>query len=147
MNVCFDAEIVGPWVSSKTKGDWCKGRGTAIGKVSDGKLTAGVLYEDFSGSNVVCHIAGEGYWASRAFLWLIFDYPFNQLKVKRITCPVYSTNEQSIRLVQRMGFKIEATLSQAIPGGDLILFCMFRNECKYLKDPRYEPKTISTRST
>jgi RimJ/RimL family protein N-acetyltransferase len=134
VNVCFDAEIVGPWVSSKTNGDWCKGRGTAIGKVSGDKLVAGVLYEDFTGSNVVCHIAGEGQWASRDFLWLIFDYPFNQLKVKRITCPVGSTNAKCIGLMEAMGFTIEANLSQAIPDGDLFLFRMFRDECKYLKD-------------
>jgi hypothetical protein len=146
VNACFDAEIIGPWVSAKTGGNWCKGRGTAIGKVTDNKLSAGVLYEDYTGSNIVCHIAGEGNWASREFLELIFDYPFNQLKVKRITCPVSSKNAKCIQLMSAMGFKIEATLSQAIPDGDLILFCMFRDECKYLKDKR-NGKTEHTTST
>jgi hypothetical protein len=145
VNVCFDAEIVGPWVAQRTNGHWCKGRGTAIGKVSDGKLTAGVIYEDYSGTNIVEHIAAESNWASRGFLWLMFDYPFNQLKVKRITAPVYSTNDKCIALVEKMGFKIEATLAQAIPDGDLILFRMFRDECKYLED-RYAVQAITPSS-
>jgi RimJ/RimL family protein N-acetyltransferase len=129
----FDASIVGPWVSKKTGGSWCDGRGQAIGKVVDGKLVAGVLYEDFNGANVVCHIAGEGQWADRRFLAVIFDYPMNQLKVNRITVPIVSTNYKSIRLVEKMGFQLECTLKNAAPNADMLLYCMFKNECKYLK--------------
>lgn len=134
MRLCLDAEIVGPWVASRTGGTWSPGRGTAIGKLDDqGNLIAGVLYEDWNGANIVCHIAGEGNWASRRFLNVIFDYPFNQLEVKRITVPVGSTNIKSIHLVTRMGFALESTLAQAIPGGDLLLYRMFRSECQYLR--------------
>ncbi len=134
MRLCLDAEIVGPWVASRTGGTWSPGRGTAIGKLDDqGNLIAGVLYEDWNGANIMCHIAGEGHWASRRFLNVIFDYPFNQLKVKRITVPVGSTNIKSIHLVTRMGFALESTLAQAIPDGDLHLFRMFRIECQYLR--------------
>ncbi len=134
MRLCLDAEIVGPWVASRTGGTWSPGRGTAIGKLDDqGNLIAGVLYEDWNGAHIVCHIAGEGNWASRRFLNVIFDYPFNQLKVKRITVPVGSTNIKSIHLVTRMGFALESTLAQAIPDGDLHLFRMFRSECQYLR--------------
>lgn len=133
MNLCLDANIVGPWVCERTGGTWCAGRGTAIGKLVDWKLVAGVLYEDYTGTNVVCHIAGEGNWASREYLNVIFDYPFNQLGVKRMTAPVSSHNVKSINLVTRMGFTLECTLAQAIPGGDLHLFRMWRSECKYLE--------------
>lgn len=74
-NICFDPQIVGPWVSKKTGGTWSEGRGTAIGKIKDGKLIAGVLYEDWNGANVICHIAGDSGWACRMYLGLIFDYP------------------------------------------------------------------------
>ena len=94
---------------------------------------AGVLYEDWNHANVVCHIAGEGNWATREYLNVIFDYPFNQLQVKRITVPVGSTNLKSINLVTRMGFALECTLTQAIPDGDLHLFRMWRDECKYIR--------------
>ena len=101
--------------------------------MQDGQLVAGVLYEDFTGPNVVCHIAGEGNWANRDYLGVIFDYPFNQLGVKRITAPISSTNIKSINLVTRMGFTLECTLAQATPDGDLHLFRMWREECKYIR--------------
>ena len=131
--ICVDAHIIGPWVSERTGGTWVAGRGTAIGKVNDGAIQAGALYEDWNGANIMCHIAGQGNWATKNFLWMLFDYPFNQLGVKRITAPVASTNVKSINLVTRMGFKLECTLAQATPDGDMFLFRMFRDECKYLR--------------
>jgi RimJ/RimL family protein N-acetyltransferase len=129
----FDASIVGPWVSQKTNGAWCEGRGQAIGKMVDGQLVAGVLYEDFNGANVVCHIAGEGKWADRQFLAVIFDYPFNQMKVRRITVPVCGSNARSVKLVEHMGFVLESRLEQATLDSDLLLYRLFKDECKYLR--------------
>lgn len=133
MNLCLDAHIVGPWVCERAGGTWVPGRGTAIGKVKDGQLVAGVLYEDYNGANVVCHIAGNPGWACRQFLGLIFDYPFNQLGVRRITVPVDSTNAASIKLVEHMGFALESTLTQATPDGNLLLYVMFKEQCRYLR--------------
>jgi len=144
--ITFDADLVDPWVSAKTGGHWCKDRGTAIGRLKDSKLMAGVLYEDYTKANVVCHIAGDDGWATKGFLGLIFDYPFNQLGVKRITAPVHSDNVKSILLMHRLGFTLEATLAQAIPDGDLLIYRMFKSECRFLGD-RYHGQAISTSST
>lgn len=132
-----DVRLIGPWVAEKTGGTWCYGRGSGLGKIKDGRLVAGVLYEDYNGANVVCHIRGEPGWADRRFLGIIFDYPFNQLNVKRITVPVNSTNKESIKLVRHMGFTLEATLKDACVNADLSIYAMFKNECKYL-DERYK---------
>lgn len=144
MTLCFDDDIIGPWVASKTGGTWCKGRSSSIGKIVDGKIVAGVLYEDFNGANIMCHIAGEGAWACRKYLNIIFDYPFNQLKVKRITVPVASTNAKSIGLVEKMGFIIDAKLAQATPDGDLLVYRLFRDECKYIKGNYGKSKSSET---
>lgn len=133
----FDAEVIGPWVFERAGGTWLPGRATAIGQMQDGKINAGVLYEEWNGANLFCHIAGEGNWANRKFLGIIYDYPFNQLNVKRITVPVASTNEKCIKLVRQMGFALESTLAQAIPDGDIYLFRMFKDECKYIKGKKY----------
>lgn len=130
--LCLDASRVGPWVCERAGGTWVPGRGTAIGRLVDGELVAGVLYEDFTHANIVCHIAGVGNWATKGYLGAIFHYPFAQLKVRRITVPVCSTNLRSIALVTRMGFTIEARLSRATPAGDLLLFAMFKDECRFL---------------
>lgn len=131
--LCLDAERVGPWVCERAGGTWVKGRGTAIGRLVDGELVAGVLYEDWNGAQVVCHIAGEGNWATRHYLAVIFDYPFNVIGAKRITVPVSSKNARCIALVSQMGFTIEARLSQATPDADLLLFVMFKESCRFLR--------------
>lgn len=129
----FDADEIGPWVADGTGGTWAPGRGSAIGRKVSGRLVAGVLYEDWNGANVSCHIRGEGNWATRHFLWLIFDYPFNQLKVRRITCLVDSANTVSNHFVQRLGFSLECSLDGATPRGNLNIYRMWRDECRFLR--------------
>lgn len=132
-NLCLDPYIVGPWVAEKTNGTWAPGRGTGIGKIKDGKLIAGALYEDWNGSSVICHIAGEGLWADRKYLAVIFDYPFNQIQAKKIIAPVCSTNQKSIDMLEHMGFNQEAKLHGATSKGDLLFFVMDKEDCKYLR--------------
>lgn len=130
--LCLDAARVGPWVCERAGGTWVEGRGSAIGRLVDGELVAGVLYEDWNGANVMCHIAGAGNWATRHYLGVIFHYPFCQIGARRITVPVCSTNAKCIAMVERMGFTMEARLHRATPVGDLLLFVMFKDECKFL---------------
>ena len=129
----FDAELVGPWVCEKIGVEWHPGSATAIGKIIDGKLIAGVLYQNWNGANIVEHIAGIDNWADRTFLAVIFDYPFNQIGAKRITVSICSSNTKSIDLVKKMGFNQEAKLHGATSKGDLLIFSMFKDECKYLR--------------
>lgn len=132
-NLCLDPYIVGPWVAQRTNGTWAPGRGAGIGKIKDGKLVAGALYEDWNGSSVICHIAGEGLWADRHYLAVIFDYPFNQIGANKIIAPVCSTNQKSIDMLEHMGFNQEAKLHGATSKGDLLFFVMDKEDCKYLR--------------
>ncbi len=133
--IYLDSDVIGPWVCEKAGGQWVAGNGQTIGLLKDGELVAGVIYEQFNGANIVCHIRGEPGWANRKYLATIFDYPFNQLRVNRITVPVNGKNETSKRLVTHMGFELECSLARANPDGDLLLFRMFREDCKYLRKP------------
>ena len=143
----FDANIVGPWVAQRVGMErYVPGTASAIGQVRDGKIISGVLYEDYNGANVTCHIAGEGRnWLNRKFLSIIFDYPFNQLGVKRITGYVLDTNKAAQRLDEHLGFKREATLRDAHPEGDIIIYCMTADECRWLKELPYD-RVFSTRN-
>lgn len=129
----FDAELVGPWVSERTKSGWTKGACSAIGKVKDGELVAGILYESNNGANVMAHIAGEGQWLDKTLLYIMFHYPFVQLGVNRITASSNSDNAKSIAFLERIGFIMEARLHGATSTGDILLFRMFKSECKYLE--------------
>ena len=128
------------WVAQRTNefGDF--GASQGLGWERDGSLVAGVVYADWNGPNVVCHIASDGSrrWLTRAYLWAIFDYPFRQLKVKRITVTVGEGNKDSRRFVEHLGFTMEATLQQAHPTGDLLVYRMFEKECRWLHEDFYQ---------
>lgn len=137
--IIFDPGVIGPWVCERaTESNYTPGTAQAIGKVKGGQVVAGVLYQDFNGVNMFCHIAGEGQgWLDRRFLSIIFHYPFIQLKARRITGVVPSINERARRFNERLGFEQEATLLDAHPGGDLIIYVMTANKCRWLKELPY----------
>lgn len=130
----FEADILGPWVYARVGGHYIPGSAAAIGRIENNRIVGGILYEDNNGANVVCHIASEGRrWLDRTFLWMIFDYPFRQLGVKRMTAPVVSNNERAKRFVEKLGFEAEAILRDAHPDGDIIIYCLTAANCRWLR--------------
>ena len=138
MSLVIGPEVV-KWVARRTNEFGRFGTDIGIGWARDGRLVAGVAYADWNGPNVVCHIASDGSrrWATREYLWTIFDYPFNQLKVKRITVCVGEGNGDSRRFVQHLGFRLESTLRAAHPSGDLLVYSMFSEQCRWLNENLY----------
>jgi RimJ/RimL family protein N-acetyltransferase len=141
---------VGTWVCDRTGGLWFEGCGTAIGFTFDGRLAAGITYENFNGANVHMRFAvdprREFNGASgrrvinRATAWAAFAYPFLHLGCRRVTAVVDSDNVASLAFVEHLGFAREATLKDAAPKGDLIVFRMLKSECRWLRNNRYKPK-------
>lgn len=135
----FDAEVIGPWLASRIPGmTYYPGTASGIGRVKDGQIVAGAIYHDFNGANVFAHIAVDPGGMSRRFLSIIFDYPFNQLGVQRITGVVPSSNAAARRLDEHLGFELEATLQGAHPDGDLLIYKMTADSCRWLKELPYE---------
>ena len=136
--IIFDPNVVGPWVCEKASMPaYTPGTAQAIGRVRDGQIVAGVLYQDFNGVNVFCHIAVEPGGMSRQFLSMIFNYPFVQLGAKRITGVVPSINEAARKFDEHLGFELEAILSGAHPEGDLCIYTMTADKCRWLKELPY----------
>lgn len=134
MTISFDADLLGPWVCQEPKRKWISGTASAIGKVKNGSPLVAVLYEDFTGTSVTMHIRGDDGWADRGFLWMMFHYPFVQLGCKRITAPISEANKKCIKLVENMGLTLECRLSQATPEGDLLIYRLFKEDCRFLGD-------------
>lgn len=99
----------------------------------DGRFLGGVIYTGFTGTMVTIHAAGVGYWTSPEFMWLIFDYPFEQLKVKKIITMCGSTNTHAKDIIERVGYKAEHKIRDGVPEGDLLLYSMLRKDCRWLK--------------
>lgn len=95
---------------------------------------AAVLFNGYTKTNICMHVVSEGkHWMTKTYLFACFDYPFNQIGVKRITGVVESTNERALRLNEHLGFRREAILRDACESGDLILMRMYRDECRFLR--------------
>lgn len=136
----FD-DIVGNWVWPQLGSKWIPGRGNAIGLVDDlNKIVAGWTYSDFNGVNCVVDVVAQADgWCTPDVLWMLFSYPFEQLDCKRITSPVADSNAHCIKFVEWLGATREATLKDACKTGDVHLYRMFREDCRWLKQ---KPDTL-----
>lgn len=106
-----------------------------IGLANDGELIAGVLYDDWNGSNIWMHVAAVPgrRWLTRDYLKFCFGYPFTQLGCRRVSGWVEASNHDARRFDEHLGFKEEAVLKQAGRNGDdVIIYVMYREDCRYV---------------
>lgn len=130
-------EAIGEFVSRMQNGahlPW--GQFTSIGLVRDGELIAGVIYNNWSAANVCMHVAAMPgrMWLVPEYLYAIFDYPFNEHNLRRVTGIVPKKNAAARRLDEHVGFKLEGSLRHALPHDDLLVYGMLRRECRFITD-------------
>jgi len=122
------------WVAGRTNEFGNFGSAVGIGWEKKGHLVAGVAYSDFNGVNMLMHVASDGTkrWLTREYLRVCFDYPFNQAKVGRVTGLVGEGNSEARQFDEHLGFERETTLRGAHPTGDLIIYVMWKDRCKWI---------------
>lgn len=129
-----ESERVGKWACSKAGGVFSLADSVAIGLERDGELTAAVVFNNWTGRSICMHVYSEGkHWLNREFLWFVFYYPFEQLKVKKIVAQVSSANEAALKFDSHLGFIHEATVKDAAKDGDMLLLTMTREQCPWLE--------------
>ena len=112
----------------------CEGA-VAIGLPRDGVLVAGVLFDNFNGPNIWMHVAAVPgrRWLVRDYLKACFLYPFAVCGVERLWGYVNASNLEARRFDEHLGFRPQAELrGAAADGGDLIVYMMRREWCRYL---------------
>lgn len=104
-----------------------------LGQVIDGELRACVVYCNFQGKSCQAHICSTGkHWMSKEYLWAMFDYPFEKLGLKVILAVIAGSNEKSLKLSRKLGFKDVAKIPDAHDDGDLVILTMRPDECRWL---------------
>ena len=133
--IVTDASTIGPWVCKRTGGSY-HGDGTTIGIEKDGELIAGVLFDQYNGSSACMHVAAVPgkRWMTREYLKVCFDYPFRQLKLKKLIGLVDSTNKEGLAFDIHLGFVTEAVIKDASKYGDLHILTMTPAQCRFFKD-------------
>ena len=139
-------DIAAPFMEMycESPGAFKVGRALALVELDDdtrsAEMIACVWYEGWNGVNMNIHVAAKPgkRWMTREFLHATFHYPFDLCGAKRLTGLVASNNFAAQRFDEHIGFKLEARLKDAAPGGDLLVYAMFRDECRWLG---LKPKT------
>lgn len=103
-------------------------------RIRDGIRMGGVVFSNFTGESICAHLASwVPHWASRDLLFVGFDYPFNQLGVKRIFGQVPEDNWAARNLNENLGFRYVARIEEVFPGGVACLVMrMDRVDCRFL---------------
>lgn len=103
-----------------------------ISRESDGELVGGVIFQNFTGESIGVHVAGfVPNWLNRDLLWMAFDYPFNQLKCKRIFSQIPETNTKSLAFNRKLGFKEVAKIDGVFRDGAVVVTCIGKDDCKW----------------
>jgi hypothetical protein len=83
-------------------------------------------------------VRNSGVFSAQLFkkmAFMVFDYVFNQAKLKRCSVEIRESNKASIKLVTAWGFKQEGfkPLGFIEPEEARILFGMLRKDCKWIE--------------
>jgi RimJ/RimL family protein N-acetyltransferase len=104
-----------------------------IGQLKDGNLVAVAGYTNFMPKACEIHIGSVGeHWASKDFIWAVFDYPFNKLGLSVILGQICADNIDALKLNRHLGFKVVAEIPDAHMSGDLVIMAMRKEECRFL---------------
>jgi hypothetical protein len=133
--IILNSEHCSTEIADRAHAHWDPDRCVSIARVVNSQLYGGVIYADYTGESVVAHVAGwDAHWLSRDLLWIMFDYPFRQMRVKRIFAPIPADNYDALSFNRKLGFKVVNVIKGVYPYDvDCLLTCMERHECRFLK--------------
>jgi hypothetical protein len=124
----------GQWIMDRVSGVFSPGYDHSFLALIDGARAGGFALCAYLGNSMTVHMAGDHpRWCSRDLLWMVFDYPFNQLGVGKLLAPVSSALPVALDLDTRAGWEVEATIRDVYaPGVDMIVLGMTRARCRWL---------------
>lgn len=130
-------ELIGAFVNVRQgyRPDASWGTFNALGSIKGNRLVAGVVYNDYSGMNAYMHIGAEAgcRWLDREFLYAAFDYPFNELGLRRVTAKVKSKNDKAISFIENLGFEYEGTMRHFFKEDDALIYGLLKERCRFLE--------------
>lgn len=109
-------------------------RGIAFRRRDSGEIVYAGAFNEFRGRDVQYHAAcDDPAVLTRSRIRLLFQYPFEQLGVERISCVIAASNKRSRRVVEGLGWKLEGTIRRFYADDeDGLLFGILKSECKWI---------------
>ena len=136
----------GPIIARLAQADYNPQTCVNFARVVDDEFIGGVFYENYTGESIGIHSGSVSpMWLSRDMLYVIFDYPFRQLCVKRIFGQVPEDNVRAIAFNENIGFSTVARVEGVFPNNVACLVMrMDYEDCRFLK---IKPRKLMTGAT
>lgn len=146
--IVFNDPAVGAYVAREAECLYHPGTDATIGIVDDSGVVGGFIYTGNNGRSMSIHTAGEGAWLTRDLMWVMFDFPFNQLGIEKLFGVIAAANAKSLALALHAGFVVEAALDDFFPSGAAYIVAMHRTRCRWLRvTPRAVRSNLLTKGT
>lgn len=132
--ILYDRDRVGLWVAKQVgqRAHW--GTFNAFGVELNGEIVAGVVVHQINGANAFCHIAiAKPCKAMYDLFFVVADYSFRQLELKRLTGLVPLSEPHVIKFDKKLGFEEEFVMKDAAPDGGMQVLVMWADNCRWLK--------------
>ena len=130
-------DLLGPWAWQQMgEGLWFPEGKSAMGHItSKDEVLWAVVYDHYEeGGSIQMHIAiSDPKVVTRRAICAVFEYPFNQLDVKKVIGVVNSENIKALTFDVRLGFLVEAIITDAYDVGDMYILSMTREQCRWIR--------------
>jgi RimJ/RimL family protein N-acetyltransferase len=127
------------WASEKLGQNLVQPGQVALGVVREGELVAVALFFDYRWPDIkVTFVSTTPRWFTRAHAREILQYPFIQLKCKRLTAVTEATNQRTRAFLCRFGFRQEGVHPDVFPSGDAISYGLLaKDAARWLAEEEY----------
>lgn len=146
-NIVVNNQSIGQVLASAVHRFYDPASFSNVARVHGTEVLAGVVYEQYvEGVSIIAHMAVFAeHGINRDLLWVAFDYPFNQLMVKRIFGFTPESNFRALEMNTKMGFRQVARI-EGMFANDVaaIVLRMDRADCRFLN---ITPRTIKSNRT
>jgi RimJ/RimL family protein N-acetyltransferase len=124
---------VAEWVADQVKVKSFLGPHHSFAFFRDGELAGACVFDAFTDHECCIHLAIHStpvpIWAIRSAL----AYPFQQLKLKRITAAIRADNEPALAIAKRNGFVEEGRKRKAAGDCDEVIMGLLAEECAHVR--------------
>lgn len=113
---------------------WDNSRAYAVKVIKKGQLKAVVMYTNFTGENCEMHIGSNSPdWCTRSVLHDLFWYPFEILRVNRVSAITKRSDLKLHSFMLRVGFDFEGVMKEFYHNDDAIMWGMVKRHCPWFK--------------
>jgi RimJ/RimL family protein N-acetyltransferase len=139
-HIRFNDQSDGEAIAKRAEASYHPSLCSSICRIKNCRRLGGVIYSDFTGESIVMHSASwDQYWINRDMLFCTFEYPFNQLGVKRIFGQVPEDNVHARKFNEKIGFRVVARIEGVFRDNvACLVMCLEREDCRFLQvKPRF----------